>query len=296
MSKVTIRSGKGQHHKGCIIYDNIDVQYGCCATGVQKDGSIDRNNFCSYCYASYLFQNNYGIKAPITSETFVKEIERREKEKTKESNTPKKITNIRLGKSYEIWDPQNPKESKETLISVLKACNENKLPFILITKLMPFDMDISNQVLKLNSTIHYSLGKNSLETGAVRLGMPEERRVEEAEKYFSQGCNIYLRVAYDVVEKPPKNIKDLRNKTKIPLLITPLRYHGKKLFEDEHPDLTWEEAKIGNYAWDRGGLRPQKIHPEWRPKTTAFCGVVADKLGCNSCGLFNGKMRWVKEK
>ena len=283
MSTVAIRDGKGAYHDACICDDNADIQSGCCSVGKQEDGSINKNDFCQYCYSKYLFKNHFEIKDPVTNESFLRLIKLRETKKTRILNTDYKIKTIRIGKNVDVWSVYDPTKSKETLLSVLKACNANKIQFILITKVMPFDVDVSNEIKKLNSTIHYSLGPEHWELGVVKQGMTNEKRVEEAEKYFQAGCNVYLRVTADVVDSPPEYVKNL--KTEIPLLVTLMRYKSKQLFENEHT-ISWDEAKASDsYDYHGSALRPCKIHKDWNPDKTKFCGELGRQLLCNKCGL-----------
>jgi hypothetical protein len=295
MALIKIQAGKGQHHAGCICVDNIDLQSGACAV-VHADGTNNKADGCEYCYAKYLFsKTKYSIKPPITAEYLSKELVRRNKEKLKEEDKSKSVKSIRFGKMTDIWDPSKPEESLATLMSGILACNETNLPCIFITKLLPFRKDIADALLaNKDAVLHYSLGDDLLERGAVKLGMNNKNRIKEAKQYHDYGVNTYLRVCVDIVRPMTDNIKDLTNNN-IPLLITPLRYSSKELFE-RSTGLNWEEAKVSkDYTYDRGALRPQIIHPDWKPDKNAFCGVVGERLGCNSCGLWRGKIRWIKE-
>lgn len=296
MTKITIRPGKGQHHNGCICVDNIDLQTGRCAVTHDKDGKFVKENACSYCYAKYLYKDKYDIKESITTEYLSKEIKRREAEKTKLKDSSKTVKSIRLGKMFDLWDPLNVEESRKTLLSVINSANELDLPLILITKLLPFDRHIADALLKSrDSVLHYSLGSDKLELGAVALGMNNKNRIKEAKKYIKAGINVYLRVVADVVQPMPDEIKDVE-KLKIPLLITPLRYNNIELFE-KNTGLNWEEAKQStSYKFEHGALRPEVIHESWGDKDKhAYCGVVGAKLGCNACGLYKGRKMWITE-
>lgn len=294
MAEISIVGGKGQHHKGCICTDNIDVQSGRCAVTHNAKGNFDKGNACSYCYARYLFKDNYSIKPPISTEDLQKRIQRREKQKIKDDEKPKKVKHIRLGKIVEIWDTLNPIESKATLLSVMQAANALKKPIMMMTKLMSYDKDIATELQVLDSALHYSLGNDEFELGAVAQGMTNKERIKQAKKYHKTGCNVYLRLVVDVVQPMTKEHKKLEN-TGIPLLITPLRYSTKKLFES-NVGLDWDEAEAHGYKYNRGSLQPQQLHESWGDKTDhAYCGVVGNSLGCNSCGLYTGRKRWIKE-
>lgn len=295
MSLIKIQSGKGQHHAGCICTDNIDLQEGICAVG-RADGYNNKEDVCSYCYAKYLFSDTkYSIKPPITVERFSTEINRRNREKVKEKDSSKEVRHVRFGKMKDVWDPTSVDESYATLMSALKACNELDKPVMVMTKLLPFYEEIAVELITNNdSVIHYSLGDDALEKGAVKLGMSNINRVETAKKYWDYGVNTYLRICADVVQPIKDDIKNYM-KYDIPLLITPLRYSSRELFES-NTGLKWEEASNNGYKFDKGALRPQVIHPSWGDKNDhAYCGVVGDSLGCNGCGLYGGRKRWVKE-
>lgn len=299
MAEIKIVGGKGQAHLGCICTDNIDIQSGRCAMTHGKNGEYAPENGCQYCYAKYLYKDKYQIKAPITINYLQKEIQRREKEKTKLNDTSKTVKTIRLGKNVDIWDPQNPKKSKDSLLSILKAANALKKPVMAMTKLLPYDDDICRELKVQNSALHYSLGDDNLEKGGFVHNMTNERRIEEAIKYFNKDCNIYLRIVADVAQPMSARHKEIE-KIGIPLLVTPLRYSSKDLFET-NTHIDWDVAKKSKeYSYGKGAMRPNIIHASWGGKTKhAFCGVVnfesGAELGCNSCGLFNGRKRWVKE-
>ncbi len=295
MAELTIVGGKGQQHTGCICTDNIDLQSGRCAVTHGANGEFVKENACSYCYAKYIFKDNYQIKPSITTDDLLKDIKRREKQKLKDDDSSKTVKHIRLGKMVDIWDNKNPDQSKETLMSVLHACNELMLPVMAMTKLLPFDEDIALLLLlNKDSVLHYSLGDDTLERGAVLQGFTNEKRIEEAIKYKNAGCNIYLRLVADVVQ--PMTAEHQRiEQIGIPLLVTPLRYSTKELFA-LNTKLEWDEAAKHGYKYDRGSQRPQTIHTSWGDKYKhAYCGVVGDELGCNACGLYQGRKKWIKE-
>ena len=165
-----------------------------------------------------------------------------------------------------------------------------------MTKLLPYDKDIAlTLTTNKDGVLHYSLGSDDLELGAVTQGMTNKRRIEEAQKYYDFGVNVYLRLVADVVQPMTGKHKEIEQ-VGIPLLITPLRYSSKELFV-LNTKLEWNEAKEQGYKFDRGTLRPQLIHPTWGNKNThAYCGIVGDSLGCNACGLFGGRRKWIKDE
>ncbi len=170
MAEIGIVGGKGQVHPICICNDNIDIQSGRCAITHGPNGEYVKENACTYCYAKYTFKStNYSIKPAITTSKLQKEIQRRNNEKTKENDKSKNVKTIRLGKMTDIWDPLDPVKTKETLLSVINACNALDKPVMMMTKLLPYDEDIANALLVQNSSLHYSLGDDSLEKGGVVL-------------------------------------------------------------------------------------------------------------------------------
>lgn len=300
MARITIVGGKGQKHDVCICVDNIDLQSGRCAITHGANGEYVKENACNYCYSKYTFsKTKYSIKPAITVTDLQKEIQRRNKEKTKLQDTSKTVKTIRLGKMVDVWDPLNTKQSKETLLSVLRAGNALKKPLMIMSKLLPYDEDIAKELLVQNSSLHYSLGDDKLELGGQQHKMTNSRRIEEAIKYHNKKCNIYLRLVVDVVQPQTEWHRYLES-TNIPLLITPLRYSSKELFET-NTGLNWNDAKNSEqYSYHKGAMRPNIIHASWGGKYKhAFCGVVNFKTGaecgCNACGLFDGKKRWGKD-
>jgi len=296
MAKISIVPGKGQHHKGCICTDNIDLQSGRCAITNDKDGNYVKENACDYCYAKYLFKKTkYEIKSSITTQYLLDEVNQRNNEKIKLNDTTKTVKTIRLGKMVDIWDTNNVEQSKETLLSVIYACTDLELPIMLMTKLLPFDEEVAIALMSNpDAVLHYSLGSDALEKGALIHNMSNDQRIEEAKKYKEFGCNVYLRLVADVVQ--PMTAEHYKiEQVGIPLLITPLRYTNKNLFINE-TKINWDEAEGHGYKFDRGAMRPLSIDSTWGDKYKhAYCGVVGEELGCNACGLYQGRKRWIKD-
>lgn len=260
--------GKAQHQSNCICVYNIDISSGGCPIAIDpKTGEFDRSRECSYCYAAYVHRN------------YIKEKEVNEKEWIKFKNSMT-LNVMRIGKNLE----PGHKDHRETLYEVLRLNNKYELRSILITKLLEFDKRIVELVKDQRSTIHYSMGKESMETGAVLNGSTNDWRLETAKKYADAGVNTYLRIVEDIAVP-------MREETKgwcragLPVLITPLRYNSKRALQQYRPDADWDELKSStSYEYAKGYLKPIIWHSDYEPYKER-CGDVAGKEYCNNCGL-----------
>ena len=266
-TKVEIRPGKGQVHPICICKYNIDITSGGCPIALEKGGEYISDNACSYCYAKYVHRKY--VKNKIVNE------------KVWDNRVPDmEFRVIRIGKMTE----PGGRESRNTLHKVLKLNNHHKIRSILITKLLEWDRKVSDLLLEHDSTIHFSMGCEELEKGAIERGATNKLRLETALKYHKAKNNVYLRVVADVTDGQSTEILKW-SKTGIPLLVTPVRFFKKDLVPYFINDETWNSLKAnGRYVYKEGALSPSRIHKDWTPFKER-CGFIGNKFHCNNCGL-----------
>ena len=264
---INVLTGKGQKYVKCLCENNVDLTSFGCVSGINPQTGIwDKSQECKYCYAFYTRTKSFKFKNSINWNSW------------KKARIRSKI--LRIGKMSE----PGRSEDRPTLLKVLNACQEIGFRPILITKLLTFDIEISSLIRQLNGTIHFSLGEDSLEPGIVDYyGMTTEKRIEEAEKYLDDGCNIQLRLVCDVTSNRKFPI------TAIPdnhWIITPIRFLTKKQAISFPPYKCWENLlESKQYEYKKHALRPTYIH-DCFDRFSKFCGTVGKKEHCAKCGLF----------
>jgi hypothetical protein len=266
-----IVNGKGGHYPLCIIDFNIDIESGICSIAINAKGRANRDNACSYCYASYIYKKDpkaYRVKTIKESEF-------------------KKIANkyplhiLRFGKNFECGH----KRSRLELVQALKYCVQYKIRPVVTSKLLEFDKDVADLVKAANGVIHISLGKDEDEPGAIAQGSTNEWRLEQAMAYKKYGCPTQVRIVADVTM--PMNAFHKKAFTSMGgshgVLLTPLHYTNKAHFESMRQDVTWKQAKdSGLFSYVKGDLRPNIIHDDWK-QTKERCGIIASREYCNNC-------------
>lgn len=274
-------SGKGQHYDLCILTHNIDIEAGVCSVALKNDGSADRDRACEYCYSKYLFK-----KSPDAYQ--IKEV--------KDSEISKSVTKygmkiLRIGKNFECGH----KKTRQQLYKLLEYCIKHKVQPIVTSKVLEYDKNVSQLVKQAAGVVHISLGDDTLESGAISQGATNRWRLAQALRYQQSGCTTQVRIVADItlpMSKLHKKAYDLGGGSKF-ILLTPLHYTSKAVFEATRSDITWEQAKSsGLFSYTHGDLRPNKIHDDWA-KTKERCGTVAGKEFCNNCGL--GKINFSKK-
>lgn len=275
MAAVNIVPGKAQYQSNCICVYNIDISSGGCPIALNKDGNFDRSLECQYCYASYVHRNY--VKPKQVDEKVWKNFK-------KEAL----LNVIRIGKNLE----PGHKIHRKILYNVLDLNNKYEFRTILITKLLEFDNEIVRLIKAHNSTIHFSMGNELLETGAILNGATNEWRLKTAEQYFDSGVNTYLRIVEDVALPMREEVKKWCEK-KIPILITPLRFNSKRVLNLYNSELNWDELKNSNtHEYINGYLQAKIWHEDYKPYKER-CGKLAGIEHCNNCGL--GKIKnWSK--
>lgn len=247
---------------------NIDITSGGCPIAINpKTGEFDKKLECTYCYAGYVHQNY--IKDKVIDEKVWSSFEK------------KALLNvIRVGKNLE---PGN-KRHRDALIEVLKLNNKYKFRTILITKLLDFDKKVADLLKEESSTVHFSMGNEHMEQGAVLNGSTNEWRLETAKRYQQYGVNTYIRIVEDVSMPMNDNVRTWCN-GKIPVLITPLRYKSKKVLEQYHPNANWDELKNSDtHEYVNSYLQAKVWHEDYKPYKER-CGKLAGIEHCNNCGL-----------
>ena len=267
MGKIKFVEGKNKHQTNCICIHNIDLTSGGCPIGLDSNGNFKKDEACTYCYARYLHKD------------FVKEKEVDEKEWIKLSQNLK-VNVVRIGKNLEPGHIAH----RDTLLKVLELNNKYKFKSILITKLLEFDDKVADLLKVLESTVHFSMGRESMESGAVARGSTNPWRLETAKKYFDYGVNTYLRVVEDITIGMRTEVKQWEASS-IPLLITPLRYPSKETLKQYRPLDDWDILKTSpSFEYKDGFLKPIIWHSDYKPHKER-CGVVKNIQHCNNCGL-----------
>ena len=252
MSNIKIVLGKAEVYSACTFSKyNIDTTTGCIM------GKDDLNDRCKYCYAK--LWNGYKYAPKKVGKNFRAQIR-------KLAPVYKNQVYIRFGKMTE------PGYETDILKEAITIMTEEDAHAIIVTKLLKYDKEMS-LLLKINgATIHYSLGDDKLEPGAVKLGMPNKQRTAEARKYIRDGVNVAFRVVVDITQPIPMKYKVLADNG-YNLLVTPIRVRDKKLVKD-----------ISNYKYFRGFYRPNFIHNSFKNnKHIRFCGELSD--GTPLCGM-----------
>lgn len=194
-----------------------------------------------------------------------------------------RIKVIRIGKSSEPGAKQHRQQLKEVLI----LNNKHQIKSILITKLLEYDPHIAKLLKVHDSTLHYSLGNPTQETGAVKFyGATNSWRVNQAKQYLAEGVNVWVRPTEDpALAMPEYLINCLNTFPKERVLLTPLRYRKKVLFPGD-----WDavKQKSSRYYYDtqEKAIVAAQVHKDWADYHN-ICGKINDKLYCNACGLKN---------
>jgi hypothetical protein len=266
-TEISVRGGKGQKHDECICNFNVDITTGGCPTALEQNGSYNSELACKYCYARYVHKKQ--VKNKTVTEKPWKKIQ-----ETMDTKV------IRIGKMTEPGGI----ESRELLYEVLQYNNKYKIKSILVTKLLNWDKKVSDLLKTHNSTVHFSIGYDAMETGASLRGFSNQDRVKIAKKYHKAGNNTYLRIIADVTNSMSPLIKSWRNLS-IPFLITPLRFYRKDIVPDIIPNETWDGLKNSSkYEYKNGALSPKVLHNDWIDQSER-CGYIGDTFYCNKCGL-----------
>lgn len=266
-TEIAIRPGKGQVHKRCICKHNIDITAGGCPVALDEGGNYDKSRECAYCYAKYVHRN-YVKNKQVNEKIWYKNKDRLD------------VPIIRVGKMSE----PGGRESREVLIKVLELNNKIGTKTILVTRLLDFDKKVSRLLSDRKSVVHYSMGIEPLESGAIARGADNSYRIKQARKYKDAGNKVYLRIVHDVTGPIPDFIKEWEVH-QIPFLVTPIRFFAKNLIETVIPGETWDSLKqSGRYTYSGGALSPVSMHPDW-DQYSERCGHIGKEFYCNNCGL-----------
>lgn len=158
--------------------------------------------------------------------------------------------------------------------------------------MLEYDPEVANLLQALNSTVHFSMGNENMEEGAVLNGATNEWRLNTALEYWNLGTNTYLRIVEDVSMPMRDEVKQWCSEG-IPILVTPLRYNSKKTLSQYNPDLDWDTLKKSDtHEYVNGYLQAKVWHEDYKPYKER-CGKLAGIEHCNNCGL--GKIQtWSK--
>lgn len=282
MAKIV--GGKGQHYDLCVLDFSIDIESGICSVTLDQNGKADRSKACGYCYAAYLYK-----KDPDAYK--VKEIKESEFKKIAEKY-PAHI--LRLGKNVECGS----KRTRQQLYQVLELCIKYKMRPVVTSKLLEFDPKVAQLTTQAEGVVHISLGDDSLEEGPVQQGATNEWRLQQAIQYKKSGCPTQVRIVADVT-MPMNDFHKIVYKEmgSAGILLTPLHYTNKAVFEKLRQDITWDEAKKqGLFTYTKGDLRPNIVHADWK-KTKERCGTIAGREHCNNCvGKINFNKKEYKQQ
>lgn len=277
MAEVKIVPGKAQYQKNCICIYNIDVSSGGCPIALNPEGEYKKELACTYCYAGYLHKNH------VTGKT----VNEKEWKKHVDKMT---VDVMRIGKNLE---PGHPKY-RDTLYTVMRLNNKHKLKTILITKMLEFDPEMVKLLLDQKSTVHFSMGNEHMEKGAVLNGCNNAWRLATARKYAEEGVITYLRIVEDITRPMRPEVKKWCM-SELPILITPLRYNSKKVLGEYNPDADWDTLKNSDsFEYSSGFLKPTTWHADFTSYKER-CGVVAGIEHCNNCGLGKVNRRIINE-
>ena len=269
-----IVGGKGAHYDICVIDMNIDIEQNTCSITLDENGKSDKERSCSYCYAKFLFKkdpNSYKVKT-VTEKEF---------QRIKNKYNPPPGTLLRVGKMVECGSHQ----SREQLYKVIEYSGKYEFRPVVVSKTLNWDKRVADGIIETRGIIHISLGDDKLEPGAVYQGHTNRNRLARAIRYKRYGTPIQVRAVTDVTL--PMNEfyqKALKYMGKEGILVTPLYYHSKSVFELFRQDMSWEEAKSsGTFTFKKGALHPNFIHDDWKPLKHR-CGLMPNgSMACNNC-------------
>lgn len=269
-SPAKVVPGKGQYYALCFLDFNIDLESNTCSVTVNGEGQTNLKDACSYCYARYNFKTNTPYKKKVIRESTFKNLKKKIPE----------FSVLRIGKNVECGSQYTRNE----LLQVLELCVKYKIRPIVTSKILEFDERVARLVIESDGVVHISIGRDEMETGAVKLGFPNEVRLWNAHKYFDYGCTTAVRVVEDITMPMPEFISKI-HESGMPILLTPLHYPDKNSFSQRRDDITWEQAKEKKlFEFLHGALRPNFIHDDWN-KTKERCGVIMGREYCNNCNL-----------
>lgn len=263
MAEIAIVKGKAEHVGDACIGSkwNVDMTSGCACRYL--------GGKCTYCYGSRI---NFHMDG---GPNFVKTYNR---EKIRKFIRKNNVQYIRFGKFTE----PGAKWTMDILRDMINLCVEENVRPIIVTKILKFDKNLAELLIKSHGIIHYSLGDDKCEPGACFVNT-NKQRIEECAKYNNAGAKAIVRVVMDATVKPTE--KSLYNKAKaagIKILLTPIRCQKKTELE-KWTGKSFKDAKE-NYAHFEGYFRPKTIHKTF--KNDLICGELSDgKLFCGKCGL-----------
>ncbi len=273
----------------------------------RKEHGIDHR--CDYCY-SY---TNWGQVTP-------REVDL----KTIADFAEKKPEIVRIGKNVECGHPFYI----PTLIDFLEVCKVFNTQVIFPTKMLPYGQegadylakirfedipsgrDLARILKKVGGVIHYSIGADSLESGAVSQGFSNEWRIEQARRYNRAGLNVDLTIVCDVTqsllanEKAGFAVKQALIASKqycLPARFIPLRIgskalavkvtsHPMKELREMHPSLPGFEIN-GSGLWIKrknNDIYPARMHSDFQELYdggVGICGAVGEEENCDDCNL-----------
>jgi hypothetical protein len=249
------------------------------------------NHRCQYCY-SY---TNWGQVTPRTVG-----------DKTEKEFQDKKPAIVRIGKNVECGhDFYVP-----TLLQFLELCKKYDAQIIFPTKMLRFQEEVAESLRQVGGVVHYSIGADCLERGAVSQGYNNSWRLQQARKYREAGVNLDLTVVCDVTQSLAGNVKagffvqralDIAQTERLVARIIPIRIKSNKLaikvtghsrgeLLSQHPNLpTWDNLSQG--MWERrpnNELRPLVLHPDFRglyESGIGICGEIGDYEYCDDCHI-----------
>lgn len=258
----------------------------------RKKHGIDKR--CDYCYA----YTNWGQVTPrIVDKT------------TEQEFSDKKPEIVRIGKNVECGHPFYI----PTLINFLKLCEKYQTQIIFPTKMLPFEKEVSNYLIKASGALHYSIGADRFEEGAVTQGFTNQWRIEQAKKYHDAGMNTDLTIVCDLTSSLEDNAKvgfsvmdalEASRRYGIPARFIPIRIGSNKLAKEitghTMKELRNTQPSLPGYELEKSGLwmkrgnndiYPTRLHPDFQglyDSGIGICGAIGEEENCDDCNLCSG--------
>jgi len=258
---------------------------------------------CVYCYAKNK-NNTTPVPTKLNAINFEKYIQKYN------------IPIIRLGKSSDFGH----KMFRENLVKILEIGARNDVRFIITTKFLEYDRDISKWLRKNNSAVHLSIGGDVFEPGPCLHGRNNAKRIETANEYLQDGVNACLKLLTDFTISPEEAYElgwqtqyALSNFPKERIELIPLRLESRAkalLLTGE----TWEELQSpykGNNLFGEntekearyvkefsGRMIPRKIHDAYSyfVEKKQICGHFGTRedgfVYCDNCHLNDERIKF----
>jgi len=176
-------------------------------------------------------------------------------------------------------------QSREQLYRVIEYSQKYELCPVVTSKTLTWDQRVADGIIASRGIIHISLGNDLLEPGPVYQGHTNRNRLARAIRYKRYGTPVQVRAVVDVTQPMDEFYKKvLQYMGKSGILLTPLYYNSKRVFELARQDISWDEAKSsGLFTYVKGALHPNIIHDDWKPLKHR-CGLMPNgSMACNNC-------------